>query len=233
MSSRLIYISFAVGLFLLGGFTHTVLAEESEAREITVTGSAELNVEPDQLQFSLWITEKGPLLSKLKALVDQTTEGILRDLAEHDIAEQNIQSYQLQISPEYVYENNKQVQDGFSVTRHIKVVLQETHAYDKIIDLALSRGVTRVGQMQYQISEPAALYQKALTRAFADAQQKAQMIATQAQAKLGAAVRIQEQSSSANPQPMYARAMAEDSLSLPGQQQVSASLAVTFALHDN
>lgn len=231
MQSRIIYISCAAVLFLVGGFAHSVMAEETPPRQITVSGSAEINMTPDQIHLSFWLTEKGPLLTKLKALVDQNSQRILSDLREQGVAETHIQSYQLQISPEYHYENNKQVQDGFSVTRQIKVTLDNTAAYDKIIDLALKRGVTRVGQIQYQISDPSAAYQKALTRAFSDAQQKAKLIATHAQAELGDAISIQEQTTGSQPTPMYARAMAEDSVSLPGQQQVSATVSVTFALH--
>ncbi|RUO78855.1 hypothetical protein CWI84_09870 [Idiomarina tyrosinivorans] len=199
---------------------------------ITVTGSGAVSAVPDQATIQFWIEQRGSKVSSLKTAVDQATSRLLGDLEKRDVAAKNIQSYQLQIMP--IYDNDsagKLQQQGFQVQRQIKVTLNKLDQYDQIIDLALARGVTRVGAIEFDLSEPQAMYQQALSQAFAQAQAKAQQLAQRAGLVLGQALTIREQSTT-RPQ-MMRMTMQMDSrkeVSLPGEQTVEAQLEVTFAL---
>ncbi|EKE84299.1 SIMPL domain-containing protein [Idiomarina xiamenensis] len=199
---------------------------------VTVSGQATHYAVPDQMSLTLWVEERGQKLSSLKTQVDQASEKVLRDLLERDIDKKDIQSYQLQVYPQYERNDNGETQQkGFVVQRQIRVTLRDTSHYDKIVDMALAQGVTRVANMQYEISNADAIYQQALTDAYAQAQQKAKLIAERAGLSLGHAINIREQS-----MPRYgvmmmaAERVSKSDVSLPGQQSVEAQIEVTFTL---
>lgn len=217
-------------LLILISFTSQ--AQSSATNSITVSGSATVSAVPDRASLSFTIEQRGNKLSSQKTQVDQASRRLIDDLLEHDIAAQNIRSFQLHVYPLYENsDNGKQRQSGFVVMRSIDVTLPSLENYDQIIDLALAQGVTRVGQIRFEVSDQDALYQQALQKAYQTALQKAQFLATTAQLEIGATLRIDEQSMS---QPVTFQ-MAEmssrnQSPSLPGEQSIDARLQVQFEL---
>lgn len=224
--------STAVILALSVSFAAPVMSQD-EPRTLTVSGQGQQTAVPDQMRMTFWVEQEGKQLSKLKPLVDQNTARLLDDLKEHGVAERDIQSYQLQVQPMYDYQSDTREHLGFNVQRQINVVLKDPSHYDTLIDLALARGVTRVGSIQYELSNADEVYQQALLTAFSHAQTKAHQLANSAGAKLGNAIKIEEQSRGQAPAPMMAEMRAKSSdVSLPGEQSVEAVIAVTFALHE-
>ena len=217
-------------LLILISFTSQ--AQSSPANSITVSGSATVSAVPDRASLSFTIEQRGNKLSSLKTQVDQASRRLIDDLLDHDIAEKNIRSFQLHVYPRYENsDNGKQRQSGFVVMRSIDVTLPSLDDYDQIIDLALAQGVTRVGQIQFEVSDQDALYQQALQKAYQTALEKAQFLAATAQLEIGATLRIDEQSMS---QPvtfqMSEMSSRSKSPSLPGEQSIDARLQVQFEL---
>lgn len=217
---------------LISAFTALSAHAEDAAPEqqITVTGSASVHAVPDVIQLSFQINEKGPLLTKMKALVDQNTSRLLKDLLDRGIAEEDIQSYRLQVHPNYEYNGQRQEQKGFTLSRQINVVLRQPDQFDQVIDNALARGVTQVSNISYQLSNPDQLYQQALLGAFAQAREKATQMAAQADTKLGLATNIEELTGGQHSAPIQAEMRIQQSPSLPGQQSIEATIRVTFNL---
>jgi uncharacterized protein YggE len=115
------------------------------------------------------------------------------------------------------------------VQREVQVTLLEPENYDSIIDLALARGVTRVGQVKFEISDQQGLYEQALVNAYQQAKAKAERLATAAGLELRSTLSIAEQSMS-RPVTMQMAEMSSrsDKVSLPGQQTIEARVEVTF-----
>ncbi|RUO65022.1 hypothetical protein SAMN06297229_1634 [Pseudidiomarina planktonica] len=218
---------------LISAFTTISAHAENAAPEqqVTVTGSASVNAVPDVIQLSFQINEKGPLLTKMKALVDQNTSRLLKDLLDRGIAEEDIQSYRLQVHPNYEYNGQRQEQKGFTLSRQINVVLRQPDQFDQVIDNALARGVTQVSNISYQLSNPEQLYQQALLAAFAQAREKATQMAEQADTKLGLATNIEELTGGQHSAPIQAEMRIQQSPSLPGQESIEATIRVTFNLN--
>lgn len=162
--SRFLFICLA---FLTAGFTTFAQADE---RTLSISGSGSVSAIPDQMSLTFWIEERGNKLSSQKTLVDNTTSRLINDLNSKGIEDKDIRSYQLQIYPRYEQnDDGKTEQDGFVVQREVQVTLLEPENYDDIIDLALARGVTRVGQVRFEISDQQGLYQQALINAYKQA----------------------------------------------------------------
>ena len=216
-------------LVLTAGFHQVTQAAE---QRITSTGNGSVSAVPDLMRVTFWVEERGNKLSSQKTVVDNTTERLLNDLIKKDIAEKDIQSYQLQIYPHYEQDSDgKTKQSGFLVRREIKVTLRNPENYDNIIDLALSRGVTRVGQIQFEISNQQTLYQQALIQAYKQAQMKSEQLAETAGLALTGTLSITERSISRPFMMQMAEAsVRSDKVSLPGKQTIEASVEVVFSV---
>lgn len=218
----------SVCLLVLTASIHQV-AQAAEQR-ITATGNGSVSAVPDLMRVTFWIEERGNKLSSQKTLVDNTTERLLNDLLKKEVAEKDIQSYQLQIYPQYEQDSDgKTKQSGFIVRREVKVTLRTPEDYDDIIDLALARGVTRVGQIQFEISDQQTLYQQALIQAYKQARMKAEQLADTAGLDITGTLSITERSISRPFMMQMAEAsVRSDKVSLPGQQTIEASVEAVF-----
>lgn len=224
--SRFLLISLA---FLTALFATVTQANE---RTLSTSGTGSVSAIPDQMSLTFWIEERGNKLSSQKTLVDETTNRLIDDLNRKGVADKDIRSYQLQIYPRYEQnDDGKTEQNGFVVQREVQVTLLEPENYDSIIDLALARGVTRVGQVKFEISDQQGLYEQALVNAYKQARAKAQRLATSAGVKLSDTLSITEQSMSRPVIMQMAEVSARsDKVSLPGQQTIEARIEVTFSI---
>jgi|TARA_R100001509_G_scaffold28898_2_gene15300 uncharacterized protein YggE len=213
--------------FLTVAFSTVTQANE---RTLSTSGSGSVSAIPDQMSLTFWIEERGNKLSSQKTLVDETTNRLINDLNNKGVEDKDIRSYQLQIYPRYEQnDDGKTEQNGFVVQREVQVTLLEPENYDSIIDLALARGVTRVGQVKFEISDQQGLYEQALVNAYQQAKAKAERLATAAGLELKSTLSIAEQSMS-RPVIMQMAEMSSrsDKVSLPGQQTIEARVEVTF-----
>lgn len=224
-----------IGLALLISFTSYAQSYNTPVTKgIRVTGSASVSAVPDQASLTFSIEQRGAKLSALKTQVDQYTTRLIDDLLKRDIPRSNIQSFQLNIYPQYETDDDgKRQQQGFVVNRTIEVTLPSLNLYDQIIDLAIAQGVTRVGQVRFQVSNQQALYQQALQKAFNDAKSKAAFIAKTAGVDITTVLHVEEQSMS---RPVMYQMSAMDSRSInpsqPGTQEIEAQLNVVFAISE-
>lgn len=221
--------AFITGLALLGLVFS--MASHADEKTLSVTGSGSASAVPDQVSLTFWIEERGDQLTSQKHTVDETTKRLVNDLRDKGVDDKNIRSYQLHIRPRYEQnDDGKREQNGFVVQREIAVTLTNPDSYDNIIDQALARGVTRVGRVQFEISDQQKLYEQALVSAYQQAKAKAQRLASTAGLVISGTISIAEQSAS---QPVMMR-MADsaghsESVSLPGEQSIDARLSVTFS----
>ncbi|MCK7459921.1 SIMPL domain-containing protein [Idiomarina aminovorans] len=226
--SRFLLISLA--------FLATLFATVAQASEriVSTSGTGSVSAIPDQMSLTFWIEQRGNKLSSQKTVVDETTKRLINDLNRKGVEDKDIRSYQLQISPRYQRnDDGKTEQNGFVVQREVQVTLSEPENYDSIIDLALTRGVTRVGRVKFEISHQQDLYEQALINAYQQAKAKAERLAASAGLKLSDTLSITEQSMSRPVMMQMAEVSSRsDKVSLPGQQTIEARVDVSFSIQN-
>lgn len=223
--SRFLFICLAL---LTLAFATVTQANE---RTLSISGSGSVSAVPDQMSLTFWIEERGNKLSSQKTLVDQTTSRLIDNLNQAGVEDKDIRSYQLQIYPRYEQKDDGTTeQNGFVVQREVQVTLVEPENYDSLIDMALAQGVTRVGNVRFEISDQQSLYQQALINAYQQAKSKAEQLAAAAGLELTNTLSIAEQSMS-RPVMMQMAEMSSrsDNVSLPGQQTIEARVEVIFS----
>lgn len=200
------------------------------AAEISVQGSAAVPVVPDGYELSFVVEEQGQVVSKLNDAVASQLQSIIDFLKQSQIDERNIQSMQINLHPHYVSTNMGREQQGFVLSRDIKIRDTNIENFDNIIDGVIKRGADRILNFNFTMSKEQAAYEQALVAALENAISKAKLIADGSNMEVGHIVSLTE-SGASRPVPMMRSEMfASAPVSLPGEQAVNASVSVTFSL---
>lgn len=208
-------------------FSNVVLAENV----INVSGKGQVSVVPDQLQFTIYIEEKGPSTDKLNAILEQKSEQVAKLLKKYGVDDKDIQSLRVQLSPWMERQDNNVQQQGFVLSRQLKVNLRDLTAYGKVMDGLLKIGPGRIDNFQYMSSDHAALYDKALTLAVENAARKAKLLANAGNVKVAGVQSINEVSGYSAPAEMVRfKTMDSSGGYLPGEMQIKADVQVTFSI---
>ncbi|MCW8092287.1 SIMPL domain-containing protein [Alteromonas sp. ASW11-130] len=206
--------------------------EGSNQPTIHVQGSGMVDVMPDAFSITFILEQKGQVVSKLNERIETDLTNVIEFLLKQGVESNQIQSMQVRLTPRYESTPQGHRENGFVLSREVTVLHKKLSDYDRLIDGMLSRGVTRIQQFDFVITDQASYYKQALTAAVKDAKQRAQLLSKELDAKLGAVVQISETGGYAPVhQSKYRMAQAESSPSLPGQQSVSARVNVTFSIH--
>lgn len=138
------------------------------------------------------------------------------------IADQDLQTAGLQIMPRYDYTNKP---DGtqeaklvaYQVTNTLSVRVRDLVKTGEILDKAVSLGVNQGGNITFANDDPSAVITEARRKAVAEATAKANTLADAAGVKLGRVVEISDQSYSAQPMPIEAKAFDRVAAAVPIQ----------------
>ncbi|WP_100641475.1 SIMPL domain-containing protein [Alteromonas facilis] len=219
-------------LLLLSVLSLPLWAQEATTPSISVQGNGHVVAVPDAFSITFLVEAKGETVSKLNAEVRQATQQIISFLRGQSVDEQNIQTMQIRLSPNYErFNNGQREQNGFVLSRSIKISHSELDSYDKIIDGVLRAGANRIEQFDFVVTNQSELYEQALVAAVKDAKMKATLMLKPAGAELGPLISVNEHS--INPRINYSKMMmaeADTSTALPGTESITAQISVTFAI---
>lgn len=230
-----------IGLFLcLLALTFNVSAQNvDDVRSITVEGQSSVLVEPDKLVFFLSLEQKGEVVSKLHAVVEQKTNAIVSFLLKQGLAEQDIQSMQTQLAPWHEHTPDGWRQKGLHLTRHIRVELRDISKYAAVLDGVAKIGIERLDGFSYQVENERGIYLQAIEQAIADANARASIMLKALGYKVRGVLRVNENSAFQPRQAMTAlnRTIvgAETGTvshigSMPGRLAVDAKITVVFEI---
>ena len=127
-------------------------------RTISVRGSANIVVTPDLFRFSVYVEEKGELVSKLNAGVSEKTQQVVRLLKKYQVDNRDIQSMHVQLNPWYEHYQNGSRQRGFILSRQINITLRKLDDYSGLLDGVLKIGVTRIDGFSYEMDDKSQVY---------------------------------------------------------------------------
>ncbi|NMP31433.1 SIMPL domain-containing protein [Thalassotalea sp. M1531] len=243
-------------IFLLCSSAFSLHAEQ---QGITVVGKATLEKAPDQFSVSFTVEQRGRVVSKLKSSVDNKVKLLVNAIKSLRVADRDITTTNLQITPIYPQRNNrvnrayiagegndstvysvspgtsktKSLDMEFMLKRIVKVNLNQVNRYELLLDKAVKLGVTRISPVQTGFADAESLYQQALIQALNNAKEKANKLAQKLEVNLGAVQKIQEQAYRAPGSVLMAAEAMDVSASrknYTGVNQISAEVTVTFAI---
>lgn len=213
--------------------------EGRRPRSISVSGTAEVQVPPDEALLTLAIDSTDKDLSVAKTQNDGRVRKLIA-LAKHaGVEEKHIQTSALTMEPEYSEEKIPKFLD-FKVSQTLVVELLDLSKYDALMTDVLRAGVNRVDGLQFIVAEPRKYRDEARSKALAAAHEKAVAMAAVLGQTIGKPLEINEgddlepRFSQANGY-VQARGLAlgpqqEDATVASGLVAIRASVRVTFQL---
>lgn len=236
MKRHWIGIALATALCIMPAPTSGAQDDPSHPRLITVTGTADVNVAPDEAILRLGVDSHDKVLAIAKSENDRHVKKLLALAREAGVQAKDIQTSALSMSLEYS-ENQKHTLLGYEVSQSVSITLRDIGKYESLMTNVLLAGVNRVDGVDFLVAEPIKYRQEARTKAVRAAREKAVAMAAELGQTVGKPWEISEDTGEYGMLPMAntrydlnkAR-LANESTIAPGEVAISASVKVSFVL---
>jgi len=223
--------SLALVVAALGGVARPEVAQsadEATPAGLTVTGLGSVRTVPNRASFSFGVETQAA--TARAALTQNAAEAkkLLDSLGAAGIAAADLQTSQVSLNPRTDERGTGIV--GYSAITTVTATLRDLSRAGAVVDAAVDAGANNVSGPSLTRGDTDAQYRQALRLAYADAQTKAESLATAAGKTLGAVTAIVEGSSGSVPYAVAKDAAVSAIEIAPGTHSVDASVTVTFAL---
>jgi len=211
-------------------------------RTITVTAEGMTTATPDLAEISFSVVSTGENPQTLTANNTSKMNAVLQFVSSQNIASSDIATTDYDLEPTYQYDNTTQRSfiTGYTLTQTVTVKIRDLTNVATVLGGLAPLGVNEVGGVTFTFSDPDASLAVARGNAFAEAQAKAEQMATAAGVSLGEVVNVSENGNVPPPfpQPVYAMASgaavgeapASNPDIQPGSEDVTDDVTITYAL---
>lgn len=201
---------------------------------IVMTGSGEATGVPDQLAFSLSISQNAPDVSTALASANRVTRKVLAAVRDQGVDAEDVQTTGLSIKANYDYsDDGPAVIIGYGVSQKLSILVRSLPDGGSTISAAVAAGgnAVRLHDVRLKIGDPDSLMRRARDAAFAEAQAKAAQYAEATGQELGEVTSVREVSAQSQaPQAYRDSVYAAADLSAVPIKAGSADLKVTVAV---
>ena len=184
-------------------------------RTIHVTGSGSVVGEPDIATLNLGVSAEKASVEEAREAAASAMTNVIESLKANNVAENDIQTENFSIYPQYDYTDNGRVLRGYRVNNTVNAKVRELESLSDIIDDAAAAGgdIVVVNSIQFMIEDSTALQTQARALAVENAEAKAQTLAEASGVTLGKPVTITETTFGGSPPIVFAEsaALAADS----------------------
>lgn len=99
--------------------TVVVNAEEIQVPHVSVYGTSEIQVVPDEMHWSLEVKTKGNEVGQAAEAHDKKVEAVLKFLKERQIEDKKIQTSRIELSENWVHRGRDRVKEGYIASTQI------------------------------------------------------------------------------------------------------------------
>jgi len=226
--------------FLVLVSTRTACGQDacSKPRLISVTGTAEINLPPDEVTLTLGIETLDRDLAVTKSKHDGRSKKVISAALAAGVESKDISTTTLSITPEYSEEKVPRFL-GYEVSQTIEITLKDLPKYETLITKFIEAGVNRVRDIDFHLGAPQKIREQARAKALHAAKEKAVAMAAELGQTVGKPWEISEVNPTwgglnlqSNAVSGYAppRTNDSDSTVAPGEVSIRASVYVSFLL---
>ncbi len=184
----------------------TVSAQTDKPATIDVSGSAEFQIAPDEVIFSLDVTNVDLELQTAKQMNDQTVSKVLALTKRFAILPQDVKTDYISLDKEYEYfrekdnkiydedgdEISKKTFKGYKISKTVIVKLKNIERFEEFFSEVLKTGITEVDSVKFETSKLRELKDKAREMAMKATYEKANSMAGAIRQTIGKAISIVE-----------------------------------------
>ncbi|MYL18705.1 DUF541 domain-containing protein [Halobacillus litoralis] len=210
--------------------------QDGADRQIRVHGSGSVKVKPDTAVIQLGVATEGTNLTSVQNENASTISRVKSRLMAAGVEEENIQTSDYSVYPQYDYVDGKQEFRGYQVSHMLTVTVEDIEQTGAVIDAAVQSGANRVTNIEFTVSQSYYCYQKALQIALGQALATAQTIANTMNVKLDRKPFriVEEKGPDVPPVQPYAKtqALSESAVPIePGLMEIEARVDVWFPFY--
>ncbi|MBA3877793.1 MAG: hypothetical protein C0498_12880 [Anaerolinea sp.] len=202
---------------------------------ISVNGIGRVVISPDTADLRLGVTTTAKTVKAARDANAPAMTAVIAGLKKLGIADRDIQTTTLSLSPVYDYPTNGSAPrlTGYSLTNSIAVTIRNLDIVDDAIDGAMAAGATTLDGIAFRVADQAAAEQQARSAAMAEAKAKAGALASAAGVSITGIASISE-TVAPIPYPIYggaAGALRDAATPIqPGSNEVSVTVAVVYVI---
>ncbi|MDO9222669.1 MAG: SIMPL domain-containing protein [Caulobacter sp.] len=234
----------AVGALILAGSAGAAAAQsEAAAAEsvfrattLDLTAYGETRVRPDMATISLGVVAEAPTAAEALRLNAVKMNQVIAALKKAGIADRDLQTSGLGLSPQYVYaENLPPKLTGYQVSNQVTITVRDLTRLGQTVDASVNAGATNVGGIAFGLRDSAAAETAARIEATKGLRAKADLYATAMGYRVARLVTLSEGGgySPPSPVPMLAMARMDKAESTPveaGEVRVRIDINARFEL---
>jgi|SRR5579864_258612 len=246
MSRPLLIATACVAALCLAGSEARADKDKEKTPTISVTGVGKISAAPDIAVISMGVLSHGATAREALAANSEAMAALLDTLKQHGIAGKDVQTTQIQVSPQY-----SQPQPGrggrqgggefiprivgYDVTNMVQLTARDISKLGTVLDAVVQAGANQMHGISFRIDHPEKLLDEARKRAMADAKHKAELMAGEAGVVVGLPKRIQETGPTEPPRPYQLGARAAMAAPAPvpvagGEEELSVTVHVVYEL---
>ncbi len=208
-------------------------AQAQEAGRITVTGEGVVAMAPDMASLSLGVTTTDAAAGAAMRANSAAMQTVLDRLQSAGIAARDMQTSNLNLSPNWVQDDGAQTPRivGYTASNSLTVRVRDLAILGGVLDAAIQDGANTLNGLSFDVSQPRPAQDKARVLAIQDARARAEAMVAAAGASLGKIVSISENGGYAAPMPMVKAMMDEAAVPLAAGEVASAvQVTVVFEI---
>src|SRR3954469_5145024 len=183
---------------MVTGAPRSALAADPTPNEhvISVSGLGKVSVKPDVADVSLGVQNQRESAKAARDDAAQTMNAILAALKSLGIADEDIKTSMLSISPVYDYNSSSPRITGYQVTNVVSVHVRDIDKVADVIDDSVAAGATTVNGVAFDVADRASAENQARAAAVKDARAHADALASAAGVTITGVASINETATS-------------------------------------
>lgn len=189
---------------------HETIGRPPDVRDtITISGEGTTTSRPDVALVTLGVFSEGKDVQDTQQQNTDRMNALTRALSGMGIADEDIQTSNYQIFPQYNYTDGKQELRGYRVSQSVNVKIRDLGKVGDILAKAGELGSNEIYGVSFDIDDPSALQDEARNKAIKDAKEKADALASQLGVRVVQIIGFSEGGGETPPVSLY-RTYAED-----------------------
>lgn len=206
---------------------------------VVTVGRGEIELKPDRARIEFGVETRAQTAAAAAAENSRRQRAVLDTLQRIGIGAEQIQTANLQVTPEMVYPGQGQPPkvSGYVARNSVRLEVLRLDQTGSLIDAALAKGATNIAGLQFYSSRATEARREALAKAVVSARLDAEAMVKAAGYQLGAIIEISSSSPSDGPvfaamdmaRPRMA-ALSEPTPVSPGELKVSEVVTVRWAI---
>lgn len=233
----IIWVATIIGCVILGANIARINPNNASDKTVSVQGEGKSSLVPNIYTFSVTANATGSTTKRVNEAIAQKINAAQEILTNNTIDKKDIQSQNVDISENRVYENSSSRIDWYRGSHTLSIKVRNMDNAGKIIDDLTAIDGLLVNGGGYDNDNDTSTLEAARKLAFENAKTKAEELAKLAGMKLGKPVSINETVMGGyNPPIYYAREMAVSDSAMggtsinPGEQELLIQINVVFEL---